>query len=223
MPGKSNLVKLRSILVNENTSFNYNTKLYKGTYLPSDFAPPAYLVPLESGTVFSMRPLKVQLPGNAKNAAAAPYSGVGFFFEKPTVVCAPRKGIISEIKMDKKTPSEGPVDFDSENYVEIYHPDGTFSRLSGLKSGSARVEVGETVIPGQALADSAPEANQASHHVKMIQSKWENNENGIIWVNFPVIIFTEKLEAKSDETHSDLQSTHPGELITREMDKKEKD
>lgn len=57
MPGKSNLVKLRSVYVNEPTGFNYNTKLYKGNYQPSDLASPAYLIPVEAGTVLSMRPL----------------------------------------------------------------------------------------------------------------------------------------------------------------------
>ncbi|MFN3667354.1 MAG: hypothetical protein ACK4S0_14410, partial [Sediminibacterium sp.] len=53
-PGKSNLVKLRSIYVNENTSFNYNTKLFKGNYLPNTEELPPYLVPVEAGTVLTM-------------------------------------------------------------------------------------------------------------------------------------------------------------------------
>lgn len=165
-PGKSELVKLRSVYVNENTSFNYNTKLYKGNYQPSDLARPAYLIPVEEGTSLSMRTLTAQLLENPTNSGSQPYTGIGFFFEEPSVVCAPRKGIVSEIKMDVENKAEGLSDFDSENFVEIYHQDGTFSRLSGLKEGSAKVAVGETVIPGQAIAESSAQLNQTNHHVR---------------------------------------------------------
>lgn len=218
-PGKSNLVKLRSIYVNENTSFNYNTKLFKGNYLPNTEELPPYLVPVEAGTVLTMRPLIVQLPQNSKTSQ--PYAGVGFFFEKPAVICAPRKGIVSEIKMDQENSSSGPTDFESENYLEIYHQDGTFSRLTGLKANSAKVEVGETVFPGQAIAESSAPHEETLHHVKMIQSRWEMGEMGMEWINFPVNIFSDQGKAQSDQTLTDLKSIHPVEIISKEMDKKE--
>lgn len=220
-PGKSELVKLRSVYVNENTSFNYNTKLYKGNYQPSNLPLPAYLIPLEEGTLLSMRPLTAQMTENPTNSERQPYTGVGFFFDKPSVVCAPRKGIVSEIKMDGENTAAGPSDFESENFVEIYHQDGTFSRLSGLKAGSGKVAVGETVIPGQAIAESSLQPNQTNHHVKMIQSRWEMGEMGMVWINFSVNIFADQQEFQSDETKTDLKSIHSAELISKEMDKKE--
>lgn len=220
-PGKSNLVKLRSIYVNENTGFNYNTKLFKGIYLPSDQERPPYLIPVEAGTILNMRPLTVQIPQAPKNNENQPYAGVGFFFEKPTVICAPRKGIVSEIKMDQANSSSGPTDFESENFLEIYHQDGTFSRLTGLKANSAKVVVGETVYPGQAIAESSAPHEETLHHVKMIQSRWEMGEMGMEWINFPVNIFSDQEQAQSDQTITDLKSIHPLEIISKEMDKKE--
>lgn len=163
----------------------------------------------------SMRPLTVQ------NTRIAEYAGVGFFFETPAFICAPRKGIISEIKMDQESISSDPVDLESENFIEIYHQDGTFSRLSGLKLNSAKVAVGETVFPGQVIAESSNQGNETNHHVKMIQSRWEMTEKGVIWMNFPVPVFLDQKEILSSETIDVLKSIHPKELISKEMNKKE--
>lgn len=220
-PGKSNLVKLYSEYVNVQTSFQYNTKLYKGDYLQSSQDLPAYLIPVEENTILSMRPLTVEIPQNTSIQDGLPYTGVGFYFEKPAVICAPRKGIVSEIKMDIEKASSGPSDFNSENYLEIYHQDGTFSRLSGLNAGSAKVAVGDMVFPGQAIAESSALPEQTEHHVKMIQSRWEMGERGMAWMNFPVNIFADQKEVQSDQALEEVKSSHPNDLISKEMDKKE--
>jgi hypothetical protein len=220
-PGKSNLVKLYSEYVNVQTGFQYNTKLYKGDYLQSSQDRPAYLIPVEEGTTLSMRPLSVEIPQNTSVQGSLPYTGVGFYFEKPTVICAPRKGIVSEIKMDIEKASSGPSDFNSENYLEIYHQDGTFSRLSGLKAASAKVAIGDVVFPGQAIAESSSLPDQTKHHVKMIQSRWEMGDRGMVWMNFPVTIFADQNEVQSDKALEALKSSHPTDLISKEMDKKE--
>lgn len=216
-PGRSTLVKLQSIYSNAKIGFRYNTKLYKGDFQKQIPFGSAYLIPVEKGTKVSMRPLLA----NQKISADRRYTGVGFFFEQATVVYAPRKGIVSEIKMDVEKVSDGPADFSNENYVEIYHQDGSFTRLSGLKAKSAKVEVGDTVIPGQAIAESSPLANSAEHHVKMIQSRWEMEVNGVTWVNFPVSVLSGNEEISSEGTAENLQATHPEELVTKELDKKE--
>jgi murein DD-endopeptidase MepM/ murein hydrolase activator NlpD len=216
-PGKSTLVKLQSIYSNVQVGFRYNTKLYKGDFQSVNSFDSPYGIPVERGKAVSMRPLLA----NQKVPDDRRYTGVVFFFEQAATVSAPRKGIISEIKMDVEKVPEGPVDFSSENYIEIYHQDGSFTRLSGLKANSAKVAVGETVIPGQALAESSPQSNSSQHHVKMIQSRWEMDINGMNWVNFPVMILSEKEEILSDKVSENLQSVHPEELIAKELDKKE--
>ena len=221
-PGKTNLVKLRSIYVNDKTGFNYNTKLYKGNYEPSVLEIPNYLLPVKEGTILSMRPLTSKSSQNQKNSESNAYTGVGFFFEKPTIICAPRKGIISEIKMNSEETPSGTSDFDSENFVEIYHLDGSFSRLSGLMPNSTSVAVGEVVFPGQAIGESSYSLKEEMHHVKMIQSRWKMDDFGIIWVNFPVSIFASQQEVQSDEINTALKSIHPNDLILMEMDKRER-
>ena len=216
-PGKSILTKLRSIYVNEKTGFQYNTQLFKGDF--KLFTPnlPPYLIPIEKGKKLQMRPLTVQT--SAQNATI--YTGVGFFVEEKSTVCAPRKGIVSAIQMDKPIASTGPSNWESENYVEIYHADGTFSRVSGLAPNSALVEVGDTVFPGQAIASSSATSDQNVHLVKMIQSRWEMGDFKMEWVNFTVKIQTDSQLISTEQILENVESNHPQEIILLEMDKKE--
>jgi hypothetical protein len=220
-PGKSNLLKLQSIYVNEPTGFNYKTQLFKGDFQSQSMSLATYLIPVSAGIQVAMRPLSVGKVENSSAQSGKTYSGVGFFFEKSVTVCAPRKGIIASIKMDIEESASGPANFETENYIEIYHTDGTFSRLSGLQANSAKVSVGETVIPGQEIATSSLLAGQDIHHVKMIQSKWEMGEMGINWINFPVEVVSNQGKMRSDQSLNSLESIHPKELIEKELDKKE--
>lgn len=220
-PGKSTLIKLQSIYGNEDTGFRYNTKLYKGDFQQSPTIQNPYLIPLEVGTLASMRPLTVSSSVRNNNENKPPYTGALFLFKDSRKVTAPRKGIISELKMDSETIIEGPADFASENFIEIYHQDGTFSRLSGLKANSSQVEVGDSVIPGQVIAESNLYAKTGQHHVKMIQSKWEMDVKGILWINFPIQVYSENGLISSDQVENEFTVSHPSELITQELDKKE--
>ncbi|WP_289028780.1 hypothetical protein, partial [uncultured Algoriphagus sp.] len=188
-PGKTNLVNLQSIYINEKTSFNYRTQLFKGEYLPNTTSDFPYLVPFENGVTFSMRRI-IPKANPAIPVENLPYTGVLFFTDSPTQICAPRKGIVSEMRMDLATTSEEIADFESENFIEIYHQDGTFSRLSGLKEGSEKVSIGEMVIPGQIIAELSDPTNGSEYQIKMIQSRWDFNENGMQWINFPVNLET---------------------------------
>lgn len=216
-PGKSILVKLLSIYGNVNTSFNYNTKLYKGDFQNKVPSLGPYLLPVEEGTLVDMRPLSV----NNQSSKTTTYTGVGIYFDAETKVCAPRKGIISEVRMDQEEGDTGMDDFTKENYIEIYHQDGTFTRLSGLQKSSATVEVGDLVIPGQVIGTSTLQATSQKHHVKMIQSRWEIQTQGVMWINYPVNIFSEEKEISTESIANQLTSSHPKELIIRELDKKE--
>lgn len=220
--GKTNLVKLQSVYGNAKTSFHYNTKLYKGIHSngePSaDFA---YLIPLEEKITVSSRPLILESSGKPRGGTQQPYVGNLFLFEKPTLVVAPRKGIISDMKMDAENPAPGPSSPSSENFIEIYHQDGTFTRLMGLAPNSAKVGLGDTVIPGQHIASSGIADEPNKYQLKMIQSRWIMGEKGLDWTNFPVRFFTSNGSIGSDETVFDLKVEHPLELITAEMDKKE--
>ena len=221
-PGKTNLVKLRSIYVNDKTGFDCNTKLYEGNPGANDLKMPDYLLPVQEGTTLSMRPLTGKAAQNSKNPESQVYTDVGFFFEKPITICAPRKGIVSEIRMDSEEAIARVSSFDSENFIEIYQLDGTFSRLSGLMANSAKVAIGEVVFPGKAIGEFSYALKEEMHHIKMIQSRQKLADFGIIWINFPEFISTDQQKVQSDEINTSLKSVHQTDLILMEMDEKER-
>lgn len=96
------------------------------------------------------------------------YLGISFVFEQPTSIVAPRKGVIAEMKMDYRTDKENLNFSAEENYIDVYHKDGTIAKLMVLKSGSAKGEVGDHVLPGQVLAESGGGNCQQDPHVRMV-------------------------------------------------------
>ncbi|WP_041779257.1 hypothetical protein [Belliella baltica] len=58
-----------------------------------------------------------------------------------------------------------------DNYIEIYYEDGVFSKIMVFKPGSAKVKVGDTVCPGDPIAESSGENYGTDPHVRMVQSK----------------------------------------------------
>lgn len=220
-PGKTNLVKLKSPYLNGSTSFNYNSQIFKGGYLPYQVPSYHYLIPIEEGQKVGFMPFKDKKPNNSEVGISKAYQGVEFYFENAAVICAPRKGIITEIKIDSEKILKDPDNPNLENFIEIYHQDGTFSRLSGLMESTGKIQVGQVVFPGQALAESLPMPNGQGFQLKMTQSGWYMEFGYLVWISFPVILTNGQKKIPSNSTATNFTTSHPEELVTLEMDKKE--
>lgn len=48
-PGRSTVARLKKTSANQGTSYNYSTKLYKGSYLDKSKEEPVYLIPVQEG------------------------------------------------------------------------------------------------------------------------------------------------------------------------------
>lgn len=220
-PGKSQIAKLHTGFTNIQSQFNYNSNVFRGSYLQQLEEPPIYLIPVQEGQVVHMRPLQLvdfqknQLPPDQQ------YVGSGFFFDKPTVICAPRKGIVSDMKMGLKMDETEILHTEFENFIELYHGDGSFTKLLVLRPDSEMVKLGETVFPGQPLAESSGEAYVNGPHVKMVQSRWKKGARDLEWFNFPIKIWDGKEGVFTNEEVALLKVDHPKELVTKEMSNKE--
>jgi biotin carboxyl carrier protein len=184
---------------------------------------PAFLFPL------AQTQLSSSLTGVLNNPLAATvgdesakgsYVGVSFMFDQPTQIVAPRKGIVAELKMDAKVEGESLSFVREENYIEIYHEDGTFTKLTVLKAGSEKVKVGQQVFPGDVLAESGGENYSQGPHVRMINIRTVRDNDRLTYQPFPVLVVSDKgnLEIRQYITFS---TVHPEEIITMEMSKKE--
>ena len=107
-----------------------------------------------------------------------------------------------------------------ENFIELYHEDGTFTKITVLKAGSEQVKLGQQVFPGDTLALSAGENYSQGPHVRVIQLKTILEKDQFFYRAFPVSYISDQgvLEIKEYTT---LKAVHPQELVTDEMNKRE--
>lgn len=221
MPGKSRLATLKPTLAGQGTNYAFTYSFAKGNVYGKNKTEPIYLIPVKEGVkvqAFLLTTIENRL---GRDEVDNPYRGVSFRFEEPTTIVAPRKGIVAEIKM-QENPGADNLDYTSnENHIELYHEDGTITRIMVLKSGSQKVEVGQMVFPGDELAESAGENYNSGRHVRMICLKTEKvGTEKLKYTNIPVKFSTptgNRVIAQPEE----LEVVFPKEIITLEMSKKE--
>lgn len=220
-PGRSQLTRLKPTIAGQGTGYNYSYTFAKGNVYGKSKEDPAYLIPVTAGTkvtALQMVHLENKLGANRSNDE---YVGVSFRFEEPTQIVAPRKGIIAEVKMSNSDLKEN-LDFtNSENHIEIYHEDGTLTKLMVLKHGSEKVKVGDVVFPGDVLAESAGENYRSGRHVRFVTLRTEKDGlDKFKYSVIPVKFFTSKGNLEISKM-LELEVAHPKEIIELEMSKKE--
>lgn len=219
-PGRTKVATLKPTLAGQGTSYRYTFSFAKGNVYAKSKGNPSYLVPVSEGTVIKVvlnNPLAATV---GDESAKGSYVGVSFMFDEPVQVVAPRKGIIADMKMDAHVAGSNLSFVAEENFIEIYHEDGTFTKLTVLKAGSEKVKLGQLVFPGDILAESGGENYSQGPHLRMINIKTVKENDRLIYQPFPVRFVSDKgdVEIKQYVTFSVV---HPEEVKMLEMSKKE--
>jgi len=219
-PGRTAVTKLTRNVINENDNFRFTSSYHKGNYRARNNENFFYLIPIAEGGYATPLPLTHIENTINKEKLNESYVGVSFKFDSATTICAPRKGIVSDLKIEEELKGSSYSYSALDNYIELYHEDGTFSKISVLKSGSAKVKIGDKVYPGTPLAESAGEKYQSGPHVRMVQSKLVVNDNKFERVTIPVKYHSDELDESNFYGKTVLVS-HPKDLVKLEMSKKE--
>jgi murein DD-endopeptidase MepM/ murein hydrolase activator NlpD len=220
-PGRVQLTKLRPTLAGQATNLNYSYSFAKGNVYGKNKVEPIFLIPVAEGvqvTAQQMTHIENNLGPNRSNDE---YVGVSFRFKEPTQIVAPRKGIIAEVKMSVSSDKENLFFADSENHIEIYHEDGTITRLMVLKPGSEKVEVGDQVFPGDILAESSGENYSSGLHVRMAVLKTEKDGSDKLKYNIIPVKFATEEGTFEVSKFTELIVAHPKNVIEMEMNKKD--
>lgn len=219
-PGRSKVATLKPTLAGQGTNYRYSFSYAKGNVYGKTKIDPVYLIPVPEGTKVK-GVLNYNIAETLKKEEYEKYVGISFIFDSPTSIVAPRKGVIAEMKMDYDSHKESLSYSADENYIEIYHEDGTITRLMVLKSGSSKVEVGDLVLPGQVLAESAGEKYQSGPHVRIVNQRTiKDGPDKFKYTFFPIVFATEEGSVEIKEL-SAFTVIHPEEVITMELNKKE--
>jgi len=220
-PGRVQLTKLRPTLAGQATNLNYSYSFAKGNVYGKNKSEPIFLIPVAEGvevTAQQMTHIENSLGPDRSNDE---YVGVSFRFKEPTQIVAPRKGIIAEVKMSVSSDKENLHYANSENHIEIYHEDGTITRLMVLKPGSEKVKVGDEVFPGDLLAESSGENYNSGPHVRMVVLKTEKDGSDKFKYDVIPVKFAKEEGTFEVSKFSELKVVHPKEVIEMEMNKKD--
>lgn len=220
-PGRSKVATLKPTLAGQGTNYRYSYSFAKGDIYGKTKIDPIYLIPVAEGTPVTAMVntnLSNTLKGETSNAS---YVGVSFRFENPTDIVAPRKGVVAEMKMDFSTEKENLNFSAEENYIEIFHEDGTITRLSVLKAGSEKVQVGDVVLPGQIIAHSGGENYEIGPHIRMINQRTKKADQEKLKYTFFPVVFASKEGNQEIKEVTKLTASHPKEVVTLELSKKE--
>lgn len=220
-PGRSRVATLKPTLAGQGTNYRYSYSYVKGNLFAKAKVKPLYLIPVEAGQeviAAQMNPLATQLDQKEQQGR---YVGVSFSFPKATAIVAPRKGVVSSMKMDYVGDKEN-LSFDrEENFIELYHEDGTFTKISVLKANSAQVKEGDVVFPGDIIAQSGGENYSSGPHVRMINLRPIKKEADKLSMEaFPVTFVGEKGEISFNQPEK-FTVAHPEEVVKAEMSKRE--
>lgn len=221
-PGRSKVATLKRINENEATNLRYSYYFIRGNYLAKSKNEPVYLIPLPEGTIATgirMTHIENRLQPKEENTD---YVGVSFAFGLPTEIVAPRKGIVSEISMDKHTDKNN-LDYDrGENFIELYHEDGSLTKIMVLSPGSEKVKLGQVVFPGDVIAESAGEQYNSGFHVRLANMKPVKDGSTKLKYEMVPMKFISKEGVSDIAEPEELEVVHPEEVVLAEMSKKEK-
>ncbi|SIS64773.1 M23 family metallopeptidase [Belliella pelovolcani] len=222
-PGQTLVGKLKKSNPSQSsTNLNYSFISRPGDYRAKTDDNIIYLPPVKSGVVIKATPMthiENALRGEEVNDS---YVGLSITFEEPTIISAPRKGIVSDMKINEKIEGNNVYFNAIDNFIELYHGDGVFTRIKVLKPGSAMVKVGDTVFPGDPLAESAGENYGAGPHVRMVQSRLVKSGEEVTRENIEVLLRGSEGKGIQIKEMTEITVEHPEELIILEMTKKEK-
>jgi Peptidase family M23. len=220
----SSICKLRIVDKTRGTNFNYRYQYVSGT---SDvrFDPIAiYLLPIKEGKKTRIGSV-TSIENYIKKDTEEKIMGYTFETEQNDTIYAIRKGIVYGIE-DGKEDYINEVYKSDQNKLSVYHKDGTIAQYIRIKKGSALVKNGEKVEAGQPLALAVNKMdNQALFLITFSyydakKSKEQNKPFEFTYFTPKFLTIEGKLTDLSiGETYT---STHPIDVITLEMSKREK-
>ena len=219
-PGRSKVATLRPTLAGQGSNFRYSYSFARGNVFAKSKNLPAYLIPVPEGTTVkavTLNPLEKTL---GKEIEGNSYRGVSFSLEGTIPILAPRKGVVVSLKMDVQAKGENLSFTAEENFIELYHEDGTFTKITVLKAGSEQVKLGQQVFPGDTLALSAGENYSQGPHVRVFQVKTVLENDQFFYRAFPVSYMSDQGALEIQE-YTTLKAVHPAELVISEMSKRE--
>lgn len=214
--GKRELITLRPALPNNSVGFSYRTLSRKGDIHARVDTNYVYLLPIPAGKTVRMNRM-VSVESLVKKKESQRVTGVAFKTNDGDTITAARGGLVTDVQDHSASTAEKKSFNATENYVEVYHKDGSFARYKLFRNGGIFVTPGDEIIPGQPMGIiGGSNYNQGSHLRFSIYSP--SLERYSFFPSF--YLGGEKTGRPVDREL--YVAEHPKEFVMQEMSKKEK-
>lgn len=214
--GRTRLLTLRPSVENIPVGFSYRYTYKKGNNRLKADTGYVYLFPIPEGKVVRANYM-VSLDKVLGKEDQKRITGIGFLTTAGDTICASRGGLVTEVVDNSASTSENTTFQATENYVEVFHKDGTFLRYKLFQNNGIFVSPGDKVIPGQPLGIIGGENYKQGSHLRFIISCPDLDSHSYI----PDFYLSPE-ETGKPVAYKMYKSWHPVEIITQEMSKKEK-
>ena len=214
--GKTRLLTLRPAVENASIGFSYRYTYRKGNYRLKADTNFIYLFPLAEGKTVRVNRM-IALDNFLGKEGQKRVTGLGFRTTVGETIFAARGGEVTEVNDNSASTSESTAFQATENYVEVFHKDGTFARYKLFQDGGIFVSPGEDVIPGQPLGIIGGENYEQGSHLRFNVYCPDLKDYSYI----PDFYLSSEKTGKP-EVREIYVSEHPVPLIMQEMSKKAK-
>lgn len=215
-PGKSRLVTLKPASENTGIGFAYRSNLTKGDFRAKTDTDFVYIFPLTEGKKVRINQMN-SLDKTLGKEERTRLTGIAFQATEGDTIVAARRGVVTEVQ-DHSASKTGHKRYSaSENYVEIYHKDGTFARYKLFLDDGIFVSPGDYVIPGQPIGIIGGSNYEQGSHLRF--SIFCPDKKDFTFVPY---FYLSPAKVGKPVVGELYVSEHPIEFIVKEMSKKER-
>lgn len=225
-PGRNYLFTLEIENPNYNSTLKYNYTYFKGCMKPKIDTSFNYLLPVGIGK--TTKPFKLEwLSINAQDPQPKDHYALGFTMKEGDTIFAARRGIVCEMRNSANLSLSNYSYSSEDNYIEIFHKDGSFGRYQVLKQ--SLVSPGQEVEAGDPIAIAGGEKYTSGSHVRFwvyynydypIKNNGGANVTGN-WAYVPLVFSTKEGQNIRLVYGITYTCVRPDVIVTQEMTKQQ--
>lgn len=235
--GENNLFTLAPDKEEGSVRFSYKTSWRTGNMIQLPDTNFIYLPPVAAGKKVVANPmisLKKFLNKRIKNDETQDEIrpiGLTIKAQNGDTIYAIRSGIVGEVQDNSASQGKGRAFDRNENYVEIYHKDGSEAQYKLFQDHGIFVSEGDEIIAGQPIGIIGGDNYEHGSHLRLILSGWfypqkGDSENKIhyhrVYRTFIPLFCIQDNKTCRPASLQSFVSVHPENIITQEMSKREK-
>ncbi|MDR0962602.1 MAG: M23 family metallopeptidase [Mediterranea sp.] len=220
--GNNRLTALRPTRSGSDIEFRYSYSWRKGDIHKKGDRSYVYLLPLAPGKQTRIRQnisLDDFLSNDPVKKEQARAIGISFTTTSGDTIYAARGGLVTDTRDGGASTTAGKQYDANENYIEVFHKDGTFGRYRLFQNNGIFVDPGDNVVAGQPIGIAGAEnyENGSFFQFMVLCYEWEDDHTYI-----PLFYLGAGNEAVPETGRTYMVEPRPTDLVTKEMSRREK-